>query len=62
MEMILIPAGEFPMGEGDDVHLVHVAAFYMAKYPLTNRLYQGFVDRTGHRPAPNWSDVATAGS
>ena len=54
--MILIPAGEFPMGEGDDVHLVHVAAFYMAKYPLTNRLYQGFVDGTGHQPPPNWLD------
>ena len=44
------------MGEGDDVHLVHVAAFYMAKYPLTNRLYQAFVDGTGHRPPPNWLD------
>jgi len=45
--MVLIPAGEFPMGdtfnEGDarelPVHAVHVDAFYMDVYMVTNREY-----------------------
>jgi formylglycine-generating enzyme required for sulfatase activity len=54
MEMILVPAGEFLMGEGDDMHSVYVAAFYVAKYPVTNTDYEPFVATTGHRPPSHW--------
>lgn len=53
-EMILIPAGEFPMGEGDDLHPVAVAAFYIAKYPITNHQYQEFVEATGQPSPAHW--------
>lgn len=54
MQMVYIPAGEFLMGEGADTHSVHVAAFYIAKYPLTNGLYQAFVEASGYHPPPHW--------
>ncbi len=56
-EMIYIPAGEFTMGcdEGRDneapAHTVHVDAFYIDRYPVTNEEYKRFVDATGH-PVP----------
>jgi len=53
-EMILVPAGKFLMGEGDDAHPVYVAAFYIAKYPITNAAYQPFVDSTGHAAPGHW--------
>ena len=44
-EMIYVPAGTFKMG-GDEkeerpVHDVHVEAFYIAKYEITNQAVQG---------------------
>ena len=42
------------MGEGNDRHSVYVAAFYMAKYPVTNDLYQVFVDATGYPSPDHW--------
>jgi len=54
--MILIPVGKFPMGEGDDAHAVYLAAFHIAKYPLTHQLYQAFVDVTSQPPPPDWPD------
>ncbi len=56
-EMIYIPAGHFLMGsdEGRDnerpAHTVHVDAFYIDRYPVTNEEYKRFVDATGH-PVP----------
>ena len=47
--MVLIPAGEFLMGSNDGrsneqpVHTVHVDAFYMDKYEVTNLDYKRFV-------------------
>jgi formylglycine-generating enzyme required for sulfatase activity len=54
--MVLIPAGEFQMGDafnegGDDelpVHTVYLDAFYMDKYEVTNAQYRKFVQATGH--------------
>ena len=54
MEMICVPAGAFSMGEGDDRHVVYVATFYIAKYPVTNAVYQSFVVTTGHRTPSHW--------
>ena len=53
--MVLIPAGEFQMGSNDGdtdekpVHTVHVDAFYMDKYEVTNAEYKKFVDAN-----PDW--------
>jgi formylglycine-generating enzyme required for sulfatase activity len=56
-EMVYIPGGDFLMGsdEGRDnespAHKVHVDAFYIDRYPVTNEEYKRFVDATGH-PVP----------
>jgi formylglycine-generating enzyme required for sulfatase activity len=54
MEMALVPAGEFPMGEGADQHSVYVAAFYLARYPVTNAAYQSFVNAAGREAPRHW--------
>ena len=52
--MVLIPAGEFQMGDDDHadeqpVHTVYIDAFYMDKYEVTNAQYKRFLDAT-----PQW--------
>ena len=54
MPMILCPAGPFKMGsderdEEKPVHEVDVTAFYMAKYQVSNRQWEQFVDAN-----PDW--------
>jgi len=52
---LLVPSGNFAMGErlGDrdekPVHQVHVDAFYMDVYPITQGQFQRFVRETGYR-------------
>ena len=56
--MVLIPAGELQMGSNDPeaendeqpVHTVHVEAFYIDKYEVTNAQYKKFIDAN-----PRWS-------
>ncbi len=55
--MVLIPAGEFQMGRDDEdasdnekpVHTVHLDAFYMDVYEVTNAQFKAFVDAN-----PQW--------
>ena len=55
--MVLIPGGEFQMGNSDSeaydhekpVHTVYVDAFYMDKYEVTNAQFKAFVDAN-----PQW--------
>ena len=54
--MVLIPAGQFQMGSNDaaaldvrPVHTVHLDAFYMDKYEVTNAQFKAFVDAN-----PEW--------
>ena len=52
--MVLIPAGEFQMGSGENddeqpVHTVYIDAFYMDKYEVTNAQYKTFVNAN-----PQW--------
>ncbi len=57
-EWVLVPAGEFEMGtegppaEPDEApkHRVHLDAFYIGKYEVTNGNYAVFVKSTGHAP------------
>lgn len=37
-----VPAGEFIMGEGKKAHNIHLDAFYIAKYPVSNAEYQRY--------------------
>lgn len=68
-DMALIPAGEFIMGnngrsraegEGDlderPSRKVHLDAFYIDRYEVTNTGYKRFVDATGHRMPVKWKD------
>ena len=54
--MVLIPAGEFQMGDSLDgmnnalpVHTVYLDAFYMDIYEVTTAQYQKFMEATGYR-------------
>jgi formylglycine-generating enzyme len=54
--MVLIPAGEFQMGDSLDgmidalpVHTVYLDAFYMDIYEVTNAQYKKFVQATGRK-------------
>jgi sulfatase modifying factor 1 len=49
--IILIPAGEFVMGEESMARTVYLDAFGIDRYPVTNSQYRKFVDAT-KRPAP----------
>jgi len=51
VEMILVPAGEYKMGQGGGfneaekpVHIVYLDAFYIDQYEVTNALYKTCVD------------------
>ena len=54
--MVLIPAGSFQMGSADEeshdheqpVHTVHLDAFYMDEYEVTNAQFKAFVDANPH--------------
>jgi serine/threonine protein kinase/formylglycine-generating enzyme required for sulfatase activity len=58
-EMVLIPAGEFTMGDDTfkDVekpaHKVSLPSYYIDKYEVTNAQFKQFCDDTGAQPPPN---------
>lgn len=63
--MVLVPAGPFIMGNNNDFydsdndekpqHTVDLPAFFVARYPVTNRDYAAFVKATGHGRPRYWS-------
>jgi formylglycine-generating enzyme required for sulfatase activity len=62
--MILVPAGPFTMGNNNDFHdsdddekpqhTVDLPAFFIDKYPVTNRDYAAFLRATGHAGPGHW--------
>ncbi|MCZ6634448.1 MAG: SUMF1/EgtB/PvdO family nonheme iron enzyme, partial [bacterium] len=58
--MVLIEAGEFIMGDDDGArdeqpqNRVLLNAYWIDRYPVTNRDYKAFVDATDHRAPPHW--------
>jgi iron(II)-dependent oxidoreductase len=50
--MVLVPAGEFIMGEGNSEHKVYLDAFCIGKFEVTNAEWKAFIDATGFRPFP----------
>lgn len=63
-ELLLVSAGKFLrgslQGQGDPDERpqreIHVDAFYIAKYLVTNRQYRKFVEQTGHREPRFWKE------
>lgn len=63
--LILIPAGEFVMGAGDDdkeakqnekpAHKVKLDAYYINKYEVTYRQFKNFLKKSGYKPVGNWN-------
>ena len=62
--MVLIPAGEFQMGNDDSnsnpnrhpKHLVHLNSYYIGKHEVTNSEYEAFLLGKGYRKKEFWSD------
>lgn len=59
-ETVLVPAGEFIMGQADRAHTVHLDDFYIGKYPVTNEQYAAFIKQTKHpiSKESGWSSLA----
>ena len=63
-EMVLVPSGNFDMGDHLDemsnapVHRIELDAFYMDIYEVTVAQFKEFVTRSGYKYGGNWSDVA----
>jgi formylglycine-generating enzyme required for sulfatase activity len=61
-ELVLVPAGRFlmgsPGGQGCDDehpgHEVHLEAYYIGKYQVTNARFAEFVKKTGYRAQGDW--------
>lgn len=71
-DMVLIPEGEFTMGDNTRYnwtfmlayniydgpeHAVYLDAYYIDKYEVTNEQYKKFVDETGYRMPRCWNDA-----
>jgi len=70
-EMVLVPAGPFPMGSTLDfcsqpVHQVTLDSFYIDKYEVTNAEFEQFINLDGYETQAYWSPAGwgwrTAGS
>jgi len=63
--MIFIPAGECILGSNEEnkmeypEHRVYLDAYYIDKYPVTNREYSEFTKATGYRSKGNWRTYFT---
>jgi formylglycine-generating enzyme required for sulfatase activity len=63
MPVVLVPEGEFTMGDnqgGHDekpAHRVYLDAFYVDKYEVTVELYAKFLEATNLKPRPEWAMI-----
>ncbi len=54
-QYLLIPEGNYPIGSGLSAEsgnmerIVHLPSFYMGKYPVTNVLFEIFIEETGYK-------------
>jgi len=71
-DMVLIPAGEFTMGDNTRYnwsfmlayniydgpeHIVYLDAYYIDKYEVTNAQYRKFIEETGYHQPRCWNDA-----
>jgi len=65
LDLVLVPEGEFLMGSDSRLdrkagkgeqpqHRVHLDAYWMGKYPVTNAQYRRFISDTGLAPPSSW--------
>jgi formylglycine-generating enzyme required for sulfatase activity len=54
-EMVMIPAGEFIMGEGREQHQLFLPGYRLGKYPLTNAEYEQFIKADGYNNKQWWT-------
>ncbi len=62
-DYLLVPAGEFEMGDNFDegfpderpVHMVYLSDYYIGKYEVTNAEYKEFMDDGGYENPAFWS-------
>jgi formylglycine-generating enzyme required for sulfatase activity len=56
-EMVVIPAGDFFMGEGSEQHELFLPDYQLGKYPVTNVEYGRFIDAGGYRDKRWWTEA-----
>jgi formylglycine-generating enzyme required for sulfatase activity len=56
-EMVVIPEGEFFMGEGREQHALFLPDYQLGKYPVTNAEYGRFVEADGYQDNAWWTNA-----
>jgi formylglycine-generating enzyme required for sulfatase activity len=56
-EMLVIPAGNFFMGEGSEQHELFLPDYQLGKYPVTNVEYRRFIDAGGYQDKRWWTEA-----
>jgi formylglycine-generating enzyme required for sulfatase activity len=56
-ELVVIPAGDFLMGEGGEQHELFLPDYQVGKYPVTNSEYERFIDAGGYRDKHWWTEA-----
>jgi formylglycine-generating enzyme required for sulfatase activity len=56
-DMIIIPAGEFLMGEGREQHELFLPDYQLGKYPVTNAEYKKFIEAGGYQDKDLWTEA-----
>ncbi|MEM7353288.1 MAG: SUMF1/EgtB/PvdO family nonheme iron enzyme [Acidobacteriota bacterium] len=52
--LVLVPEGEFILGEGNTERRLALSDYWIGKHPVTNDQYQKFAQATGHRKPLFW--------
>jgi formylglycine-generating enzyme required for sulfatase activity len=51
-----VPAGRYPIGEDQHTQIVHLPAFRITRYPVTNALYRHFIIAGGYTTQRWWTE------
>jgi formylglycine-generating enzyme required for sulfatase activity len=63
MQFCYVPAGDFDMGEGEELHRQHCLdyPYWLARFPVTHAQYMAFVDAGGYGQEEWWAEAVAAG-
>ena len=56
-QMVVIPGGEFLMGEGREQHELFLPDYQLGKYPVTNAEYERFIEAGGYQDKSLWTEA-----
>ena len=56
-DIVVVPAGEFLMGEGAEQHATVLTDYRLGKYPVTNAEYERFIEARGYQDKGYWTDA-----